>query len=261
MGLDHTAVTEAVRSWYTGPTPELGISAVEAPYGFLMSSDRLDLRRLVLTADTPSAAADAVAAATMFFGTIEFELWIDDRVRAERLTAAVGTAGYLPVQDTVVLALLGAVRAGAGPPGLRIDDVTDVESLRAWATVKLQGFADSEAPPRPEQLQSELVVRQAEWPVCRYQLARLDGEPVGILGHYTGQDQMVFLLATRLPFRHRGIAQAMLACWQRQSEEADVRSLLINCDDGGRAHALYRRLGFSTEVYWHRRYRVQPPAA
>jgi GNAT superfamily N-acetyltransferase len=66
---------------------------------------------------------------------------------------------------------------------------------------------------------------------------------------------MVFLLATRLPFRHCGIAQGMLAHWSRQAKGADIRSLLINCDDGGQAAALYRRLGFTDEVYWHRRYR------
>lgn len=78
---------------------------------------------------------------------------------------------------------------------------------------------------------------------------------MAILGHYTGQDQMVFTLATRLPFRRRGIARAMLARWSADGDQRGVRSHLINCDDGGPADALYHRLGFTDEVYWYRRYR------
>jgi hypothetical protein len=61
-------------------------------------------------------------------------------------------------------------------------------------------------------IEAELAEREAEWPLCRYKLARLGGEGVAILGHYTGKDQMVFNLATRLPFHHRGIAQS-IADW------------------------------------------------
>ena len=39
-----------------------------------------------------------------------------------------------------------------------------------------------------------MSARQAEQAVCRYQLAYLGAEPVSMLGHYTGRDQMVFLL-------------------------------------------------------------------
>jgi GNAT superfamily N-acetyltransferase len=140
---------------------------------------------------------------------------------------------------------------------LVIEEVRDPEQLREWATIKIQGFSDVGERPAPDRLRRELIARQADWPVSRYQLARLGGEGVAILGHYTGRDQMVFNLATRLPFRHRGIAQSMLARWSEESEEdgeQGVRSRLINCDDGGPAHALYLRLGFTDEIYWHRRF-------
>ncbi len=95
-----------------------------------------------------------------------------------------------------MLALVGSVRAGAGPEALRVEDVTDEEGLRIWAKVKLRAFANSEDPPGPEQVEQEMSARRAEWPVCRYQLAHLGAEPVAMLGCYTGRDQMVFLLAT-----------------------------------------------------------------
>jgi hypothetical protein len=86
--------------------------------------------------------------------------------------------------------------------------------------VKLQGFADDEERPAAQEIETELAEREAEWPVCRYQVAHLSGEAVAILGHYTGQAQMVFNLATRLPFRHAGIATSMLARWSEQDRSA-----------------------------------------
>jgi hypothetical protein len=252
---EHDAVSKEVRSWYTASTPEIGLSVISTSYGFLTESDRAERNRLVLIEESPGGMASALAAAADFYGSSAFEVWIDDRARADRLTAALTSGGIVPVQDTVVLALVGPVRAGRGPDGLSVDDVVDLDQLREWATVKIQGFDGAEERPAPQQLQDELAERQADWPVCRYQIARLGGEAVAILGHYTGQDQMVFSLATRLAFRHHGIAQSMLARWSEEGDAQPIRSHLINCDDAGPADALYRRLGFTDEVYWYRRFR------
>jgi ribosomal protein S18 acetylase RimI-like enzyme len=71
----------------------------------------------------------------------------------------------------------------------------------------------------------------------------------------------VFILGTRAPFRHRGIAQAMLARWAASSSAAaGSRSLLINATDGGAPAALYRRLGFTDEVYWYSKYGLRTAA-
>jgi GNAT superfamily N-acetyltransferase len=111
-------------------------------------------------------------------------------------------------------------------------------------------------------LEEELAARRAEWPISRYEIGSVDApgtadgsEPVAILAHYTASlDQMVFLLTTLVPFRHRGIAQAMLGHWAERATAAGARSLLINCDEHGRPAQLYRQMGFTDPVYWHRRY-------
>lgn len=229
------------------------MTAITTRHGVLVRSDRTDARRLVLTTPGPASVTEALSATTDFYGSRDFEVWIDDRSLAARVTPELTAAGWEAVQDTVVLALVGPLRAAAGPEDLAFDDVVDLDGLRTWETVRLQAFADTEEPPPATEVDAALSVRQAEWPVCRYQLARLDGRAVGILGHYTGRDQMVFLLGTRPTARHRGIAQAMLRHWVHGAEGANVRSLLINCDDGGPAAALYHRVGFTDEVYWHRR--------
>ncbi len=254
---EHDAVSAEVRSWYTDSTPSIDLAVVSTGYGFLTHSEsRAELKRLVLTVDTPGEVAPALSAAGDFLGTQAFDVWVDDRGRADRLAGALRSAGLEPDQNTVVLALVGDIRAERRTEGLTLEDVTDLDQLSKWVAVKIQGFADIEDPPTPQQLDGELANRRAEWPVCRYQLARLDGEEVAILGHYTGGDQMVFSLATQLAFRHRGIAQTVLARWSQEGDDQSVRSRLINCDDGGPADALYRRLGFVDEVYWHRRYRA-----
>jgi hypothetical protein len=252
---EHDAVRDEVRRWYSASTPKIGLSIVAQPYGFLTAvSGPSARRRLLLTVEAPEEVGPALRAAAEFYGTSDFELWVDDRARAERLAAALRAAGRAPGLATVTLALVGTVRAAAPPVGLRVEEVVDEGQLRQWATTKLQGFADDESLPEPERLESELSARRAEWPVCRYLLAHLGTEPVAILGHYTGTDQMVFLLATRLPYRHRGIAQSLLAGWSEEEPATTVRSRLINCDDGGRPADLYRRLGFTDEVWWYRRF-------
>jgi GNAT superfamily N-acetyltransferase len=251
---DHEVVAEEVRGWYTSSTPEIGLRVIRESFGFLGHSDQASLRRLVLTVDDPLEVADALGAAAEFYGGSEFEVWVDDRARAERLSPALGAVGRHKLQDTVILALVGAIRTGPAPEGLAVEDVAQVDGLREWARVKLQGFADDEQLPVPDRVEEEIEGRKREWIVCRYQLGRLRGEAVSVLGHYIGADQMVFNLATRVPYRHLGIAQAMLAQWTKQAEVQAARSLLINCDDAGRAAVLYRRLGFTDEIYWHRRY-------
>ncbi|MGH3273067.1 MAG: GNAT family N-acetyltransferase, partial [Streptosporangiaceae bacterium] len=94
--------------------------------------------------------------------------------------------------------------------------------------------------------------RRRELPLAEYQLGVLDGESAAVLAHYPGEDDLVFILGTRTPYRHRGIAQAMLARWADGTMGS--RSQVINASDGGAPAALYRRLGFTDEVYWYSAY-------
>lgn len=73
---------------------------------------------------------------------------------------------------------------------------------------------------------------------------------------HRGNDQLVFSLATRLPYRHRGIAQALLSGWACAGLQNSGRSLMINADEEGRPAALYRRMGFIDEVYWYQKYEL-----
>jgi GNAT superfamily N-acetyltransferase len=133
-------------------------------------------------------------------------------------------------------------------------------SLAEWSTTKLQGFANSEAAPDPQRLAREVALRRAEIAgEGRFLLARSGRAAASIIGLYEGEDRHVFLLATRIPFRNRGIARWLLTHVIAEAYAAGRRSVLINCDPDDTPIRLYRRLGFTDEVYWRRRY--EPPTA
>ena len=66
----------------------------------------------------------------------------------------------------------------------------------------------------------------------------------------------MFNLGTRVPYRHQGIAQAMLARWVDAGTASGCRSLMINATEGGRPAELYRTMGFVDEIYWYQRYEL-----
>jgi ribosomal protein S18 acetylase RimI-like enzyme len=102
-------------------------------------------------------------------------------------------------------------------------------------------------------LDAELVVRRAEMAgQGRALAARLDGEVVAVAAFYEGDDRFIFVLGTRVPFRHLGIGRALLARVVHDPAASRCRSAMINADEGGRPEALYRRLGFTDEVHWRR---------
>ena len=258
----HDLVAREVRGWYTdwtdggtGPPEQAAFRVRREPYGYLRQGPGSAGRRLVPTIDDAALMPWVLESAERHFGSPDFDVWVDDRRRAEALGPALVGAGFHAADSTVVLALVGPLQGGDGPDDMEVREVRDAVTLRSWARVKLMGFDDTEDEPPVSRLEEELAVRTGEWPISRYELALMDGEPAAALAHYTAsRDQMVFLLATRVPFRHRGLAQAMLGRWVRRATGEGARSLLINCDEHGRPVELYRRMGFVDEVYWQRRY-------
>lgn len=245
-----------VRGWFTTPTPEIGYQVGEHWYGYASNLGPARAR-VILTIDAPDQVPTALAEASGACGNRALSIWVDDRDRAARLGPALCASGCQISDATTHLALVGTMTGRAGPDGLVVESV-DETRLTEWATVKLQCFGGSEQAPAPDQLASEVATRRSELALTDHQLATLGGERVAVLAHYTGRDQLVFNLGTRLPYRHRGIAQAMLSRWAAAGTASGCRSLIINCHEGGRPAALYRRLGFTDEIYWYQKYELTP---
>jgi ribosomal protein S18 acetylase RimI-like enzyme len=252
---DHEDVAAALRGWHTTSWPEVGVLVVETWFGFLSNADGERTPRVLLAIDRPEEVHAALVSAMAARGASEYNVWVTDRDRAARLDGALRSAGCEPMKATTHLTLVGELRAGAGIEGLEMVEV-DAERLTEWARVKVRCFEDTEADPTSSQLERELSVRAAFRAVESLRLARLGDEAVGVLGYEGDVHRLVFNLGTRVPFRHQGIAQTMLAHLAAEGVGAGCRSLSINADDPGRPAELYRRLGFTDEVYWYRRYRL-----
>jgi GNAT superfamily N-acetyltransferase len=253
----HDEVATAVRRWYIGSTPDAGLFMDSTWYGYAIRPGSAFGSRVILTLDEDGSVPAALEEVCTRFGQGDIDMWVEGRERAERLHQALSDAGCHGPNDTIFLAHVGPVRVDRPAPTLAITTVRDEDDdqLTTWARVKLQGFADSNTPPYDAAVAREVEVWRAQSPISRYELANCDGEPVAILGaHEVEQDRLVFNLATLPSHRHQGIAQALLARWIERGRTDGARSLLINGDDGGQPVMLYRRMGFTDEVYWRRTY-------
>jgi len=253
---EHDAVAAEVSGWFTASEPEIGYEVTEHWYGY-QSDLGSGQTRVILRAGEPGQVPAALADATAASGAGTLTIWVDDRERAARLDGALRSAGCRPGEATTHLALVGPMTGRTDPGGLVVQSV-DKAGLAEWATVKLQSFGDTESAPAPERLAEEVAARRDELALAECQLGLLGSERVAVLAYYRGHDQLVFNLGTRVPFRHRGIAQAMLAHWVDAGMADGCRSLIINATDGEAPAALYRRIGFTDEVYWYRKYELSP---
>jgi ribosomal protein S18 acetylase RimI-like enzyme len=253
---EHDAVAQEVSGWFTASAPEIGYEVSEHWYGY-----QADLgpgeARVILRVGEPGQVPAALADATAASGAGALTIWVDDRERAARLDGALRSAGCRLGDATTHLALVGPMTGRTDPGQLAVQSV-DESGLAEWATVKLQSFGDTESAPAPDRLAEEVAARQGELALAECQLGLLGGQRVAVLAYYRGPDQLVFNLGTRVPFRHRGIAQAMLAHWVDAGMAGGCRSLIINATDGDAPAVLYRRIGFTDEIYWYRKYDLAP---
>ena len=251
---DHDAVAQEVVGWFTASTPEIGSVVSEHWYGY-QSDVSPTHARVILRVDEPDGVPAALADASTASGMRSLTIWVDNRERAARLDATLRRTGCQPGEATTNLALVGPLTGRTGPEHLVIETIDDA-GLEEWATVKLQSFSDTESMPSPDQLAEQVAARRGEQALAECHLGRLDGESVAVLGCYRGSDQLVFNLGTRVPYRHQGIAQAMLARWVEAGTASGCRSLMINATEGGRPADLYRQMGFVDEIYWYQRYEL-----
>jgi hypothetical protein len=250
---DHDALARELRSWFTTSNLEINYEVAQHWYGYLSNPEGPIGPRMILNIDDPLRVTSALRDARSFCGGQILTVWVDDRERWALLDETLRAAGCRPIKATTHLALVGLLQAEPGPTILQFENVDD-EHLEEWAATKIMCFDDREVQPSGERISAEIFTRRAEMALTQLQLARLEAKPVGVLAFYVGNDQLVFNLGTRIPFRHCGVAQAMLTRWVEQGVNNNCRSLIINADDPGTPQELYRRIGFVDEIYWYQKY-------
>lgn len=185
-------------------------------------------------------------------------IWLIERGLDAKLGRALVLAGALADKANTHLAHVGPLPERVELSGIAVEAVT-ADTLMDYALVKLKGFGNSEDEPSVEDVDQELAVRRNELAsIGRFLIARVGDELAAILGYNDGNDRLIFNVATRTPFRMRGIARQLLCEVIADSYDQGCRSVIINTDPNDRPIQWYRRLGFTDEVYWRRSYLFEP---
>lgn len=256
---EHDRLHEEVSSWYQTSVPGLGYHAEPRRFGvYRRHAEQLDSGLIIVRSVAPDEAPEFLADARSYFENRPVAIWIDDKDVDVVLGPVLVAAGCAIEKANTHLAHVGPRPERGDRSDISVERVT-ADTVRDYAIVKLKGFANSEDEPAVEDLEQELAVRRRELAsLGRFLVARVGDEPAAILGYYDGDDRLVFNLATRTPFRMKGIAMHLLCGVVADSYDQGCRSVIINTDPSDTPIRWYRRLGFTDEVYWRRSYRLQP---
>jgi ribosomal protein S18 acetylase RimI-like enzyme len=253
---EHDRLREEVRSWYRTSIPELGYHAQQRRFGsYRRHAEGQDSALIIVDDMSPDEVTEFLADASSYFEKRVVNIWIEDKKTDATIGPALVAAGASKLKANVHLAHVGARLERFQLSGVTIERVT-ANMLMDYVLVKLKGFANSEDAPPVEEVEKELAVRQSELAsMGRFLIARVDDEPAAILGYYDGRDRLIFSLATRMPFRMRGVARRLLCQVVAESYEQGCSSVVINTDPDDTPIKWYQRIGFTDEVYWRRDYR------
>jgi GNAT superfamily N-acetyltransferase len=260
---EHDRVAEEVRSWYRTSFPEMDYHVERRRFGFYGRNDSSPgSGRIVVEALSPRDVPELLKDARQYFDAHQqppaIDIWLDDQGADRTLGPDLVAAGCSRRGATIYLAHVGSRPTVPDRPDVTIEQVS-AATLKDFATVRLKGFANSENEPSDEQIAREVAIRRAELNGSgRCLIARLGGEPAAILAHYVGNDRLIFLLATRVPMRKRGVARQLLLRAIADAYDSGCRSVIINTNPEDTPIQWYRREGFTDPVYWHRSYVLEP---
>jgi GNAT superfamily N-acetyltransferase len=256
----HHELRATVQRWYTASDPNMGYEAVKRSWGVaLRNRDAPQYGQATLRVITPQDVPACIADLRHVYGDAAVMVLVDDPECADQLNQPLVAAGCVRGPQEVFLAHVGSA-PNAHPIACVVVEPVTATNLHDYAVTKLKAFASRETAPFPNYINAEIALRSAELRgEGRFLLARWDGEPAAIIGWYDGDDVFIFQVATRVPFRKRGIAQSLLLHVLHDAYARGCRSIIINADPDDTPIQLYRRLGFTDAIYWRRRYMLFAP--
>ncbi len=256
---DHNRLVDIVRAWYTCSYPEMGYHREQRRFGSYSRNLEVPYsttNQVTVRGAAPGQVLKFLADVREYYGNQPVHIWMDDRQTDAELGPVLLAAGCSRVSAETFLAHIGPVPEALPISGLAIEPVTPA-NLSEYVVTKLKGFANSEVEPTSDEMEAELALRRAELAgEGRFLLARIQSEPAGVIGWYEGQDRFIAQIATRVPFRRRGIAKRLLCHVLADAYTQGCRSMIINADPDDTPIQIYRRLGFTDEVYWRQQYQL-----
>ena len=256
----HDAVAASIRAAYAQPHPEMGWAAEERRFGIYRRNAKAATHPNVIVRDlAPGDVEEFLNDVRGYFGAgpRSARIMIDDRELDSTLGPVLEATGLPLDERTSFVAHVGDVPDPPPVAGIAIETVGE-GGLEEYEDTRCRGFADSDEPTSQKELDWRTNLRRAEMTGgANYWLARIREEPAAVMSWYDNEDRLIFSLATRLPFRRRGIASHLLCRLLGDSGRKDTRSVVINANEAGAPIELYRRLGFTDEVYWHATYELE----
>ena len=248
----HEDLVQEVRSWYLQDYASLGKVVARRRFGYysrIENTGYCDVH--IVQPFDPAEAAAFHADVCAYYGERRVLIFTHSQAVDSCMSEALVRAGCVRGSAKLYLAHVnGDASLAAGPGAGRIEPVSH-RNLLDYQIAKLKAFADSEEEPDPSAVEAGMRVRRAELSADgAFLIARVGDEAAGIIGWYEGADRYVFHLATRLPFRNRGIARQLLSYLIADTHALGKRSLLIATDPADTPVRFYRRMGFVDAIYW-----------
>lgn len=262
---DHDSLCLMIRGLYTHSHPEMGYIVQKRRYGFYVRNVKVvssETNQVIIRDISPGLVKEFLADLRGYYGDNPVYIRIDDRKVDEEIALALVAAGCLRGSSEVLLAHVGEPPQDYATPDVTIEAVTP-SNLSEYAKTKLMAFSDTELSPNSDELSSEIALREAELEgEGRFLLARVGSEPAGIIGWYDlGNDRLIFQVAVRLPFRHRGIAKKLILHVASEAYRHKYRSVIISADPEDTPINIWRGLGFTDEIYWRCQYQMEVQSA
>jgi hypothetical protein len=252
---DHDRIRDEVRSWYRTSWPQRGYHVEHRRFGYYRRhAGHPDSGLIIIETLTADEVTELLADARTYFENRPVHLAFEDKNLDKTLGPSLVAAGCAIDQANTYLAHVGPPPDLVQLPGVTVESVT-ADTLMDYVQTKLKGFANSEAAPPANQIDEELSLRKSELEtIARFLIARVANDPAAVIGYYEGPDRLIFNLATRLPFRMKGIARQLLCGVITDSYNQNCRSIIINTNPADTPIQWYTRLNFTDEVYYRRTY-------
>ncbi len=256
----HDAISASLRAAYSEPHPDMGWAAEQRRFGIYRRNTKAATSPDVIVRDlAPGDVETFLKDVRAYFGIgpRPAKIMIDDRELDRTLGPVLEAAGLSFDERTSFVAHVGDVPKAPPVAGIAVEVVGE-GGLEEYEDTRCRGFANSDEPTPQEELEWRIDLRRAEMTGgANYWLARIGEEPAAAMSWYDVPDRLIFSLATRVNYRKRGIASHLLCRLLADSERKSTRSVIINANEAGAPLELYRRLGFTDEVYWHSTYELK----
>jgi GNAT superfamily N-acetyltransferase len=217
---------------------------------------------VVRTAD-PSAIDALMARVEREYTGYGHRLFVLDPETPAAVEARLVLDGYDEVEASLLMLLEGALRGT--PPQHRIREVTTPADWEAYGRLKRLDWAERAARlglgPLPDVAEGLVRTYRLKVPPLRYWLALVDGEPRGFFSSWEGPDGVgqVEDLFVEAPWRHRGLATALVHHAVADCRRHGARAVVIVADATDTPKRMYAAMGFRP-VAVVRKYRRRMPA-